>query len=155
MRQQGILTRIIALFALLALVLPASASVASCMDHAKSVTCCMAHQPVAPQPKLAEVKEDCCHPKPKVSVKANLGLSSANVKCQCKLKSAPTRPSNAFALTVPAESVEVTITSVALVLPAEELSFVATKATFYADSSPPGDPHGSPSLGRAPPVSVL
>ena len=103
MRQQGVLNRIIALFALFALVLPASAKVASCLDHVKENACCMSHgQPVAKK-LVSEPVSSCCTTKAKSDSKAPKvnELKSANELksvdesksgCHCKIESAPTKP---------------------------------------------------------------
>lgn len=165
MRQQGVLNRIIALFALFALVLPASAKVASCLDHVKGNACCMSHgQPVAKK-LVSEPVSSCCTTKAKSDSKApkvNELKSASELKsvdesksgCHCKIESAPTKPPHDSVLQLSSNStgeVSNSVTPVNLSSPTPEVRL--EQAVFFNDSSPPDEPIGSSHDGRAPPVS--
>ncbi len=159
MRQQGVLNRIIALFALFALVLPASAKVASCLDHVKENACCMSHgQPVAKK-LVSEPVSSCCTTKVKSDSKAPKVNESKSVDesksgCHCKIESAPTKPPHDSVLQLSSNSpgeVSNSATPVNLSSPTPEVRL--EQAVFFNDSSPPDEPIGSSHDGRAPPVS--
>lgn len=154
MRSQGVLVKIVALFALILLVLPASARVASCMSIGQKMTCYMAKASVAPKPTPAKVIEDCCHPKVKSAPKASTILEE-KAQCHCVQKPIPTSPTTISVLDFGAETVETTVPTQEKLLPQAEPIKVQLVATFYNDSGPPDELHGSSWQGRAPPVSVL
>ena len=153
MRPQGAWLRIFALLALLSLVLPASANVASCMEHAKSMTCCMKQVATSTEPKAAVDKEDCCHKKAK-SAKSLPSISEGKNECHCSIKSIPAQPSGEFNSTTTG-NFDIAIPVVINSLPNSGQVARQTPKIFYGDSSPPDEPHGTASFGRAPPVSVL
>ncbi len=154
MRQQGVLTRIIALLALISLVLPASARATSCMIASQKMTCCMARATVAPKPKPVEPKEDCCHPKAKTA-SGTSAIEKPKTACHCAQKSIPTAPATTSILNLGTEGVEDTVPSQQRFASSPEEIKSQSTTIFFTDSSPPDDPPGSSSQGRAPPVSVL
>jgi hypothetical protein len=153
MRQQGVLNRIIALFALFALVLPASAKVASCLDHAKEKTCCMSHvQPVAEKVVTKSISS-CCNSKSNAESKVPK-VDEAKGECHCKIESAPTKPLHDSVLQLSSvESGEVSDSTPLVQLPSTTSERWLEQAIYFNDSSPPDEPLGSSHDGRAPPVS--
>ena len=154
MRPHGAWLRIIALLALLSLVLPASAKAAMCMDHAKSMTRSMNQIASSPQPTAVEVKDDCCHPKTSPA-KSELGISEGKGQCHCSIKLIPSQVSNDFVAVYGSENLDVTEPVATNFPPNSGIVARVTQTIFYGDSSPPDEPHGSATHGRAPPVSVL
>ena len=151
MRQQGVLNRIIALFALFALVLPASAKVASCLDHAKEQTCCMSLvQPMAKK-LVAEQVSSCCKSKSMTSTKVQK-IEESKGACHCKIKSAPTKPSNEPVIQLSGDNLEASCSTEPVVSTNTALAERLKQAIFFSDSSPPTNPVGSSHDGRAPPV---
>ncbi|MEI8281452.1 MAG: hypothetical protein WCG75_03505, partial [Armatimonadota bacterium] len=138
MQQQGILTRIIALLALISLVLPASARATSCMIASQKMTCCMARATVAPKPKLAEPKEDCCHPKAKSATRI-LAIEQAKSACHCAQKSVPVAPAPASILNLGHDGVEVIVPNQERLTPSPEATQSQSTTIFFTDSSPPDD----------------
>lgn len=150
MRPQGAWLRIIALLALLALVLPASAKVAMCMGHAKSMTRCMKQIAPSAKPKAVEVKEGCCHAKAR-SAKSEPGISEVKGQCHCSIKSIPSQVTNDFVAVSGSENLDFTATVQTDFSPNSGTVARVTQTIFYGDSSPPDEPHGSATRGRAPP----
>jgi len=153
MRRQGVLNRIIALFALIALVLPASAKVASCLDHAKESACCMGHGQQVAKKIVSEPVSSCCNTKTKSDSKAPK-VDESKSGCHCKIKSAPTKPLHDSVLQLSSDAngeVFCSTAPVKLSSPASELRL--EQAVFYNDLSPPDEPLGSSHDGRAPPIS--
>ncbi len=153
MRQQGVLNRIIALFALIALVLPASAKVASCLDHVKENACCMSHgQPVAKK-LVSEPVSSCCTTKATSDSKAPT-VQESKSGCHCKIKSAPTKPLHDSVLQLSSDANgEVSYSTAPVKLSSSTSEVRLEQAVFFSDSSPPDEPLGSSHDGRAPPVS--
>ena len=139
------------MLALFSLVLPASAKVAICMDHAKSMTCCM--NQIA-RPKVVDVKEDHCHPKAEPT-KSQIGISEGKGQCHCSIKSIPSQVSNDFVAVSRSEYLDATGPVATNFSPNSGTVARVNQTIFYGDSSPPDEPHGSRTRGRAPPVSVL
>ena len=149
MRPQRAWLRICALLALISLVLPASARVVSCMDHAKGMTCCMAK---AAKPKTQPTHDCCGHENKPAS--ATPVVSEGKSACHCVLKTLPTKSANVFTLYSPSEQVEFNIPAKTADSTVAEPTSGQTKTVFYTDSSPPSEPPGSSNKDRAPPVSV-
>ena len=156
MRKQGVWLKLYALLALVCLVLPASARITSCLDRAKGMTCCMSLAAKASKPKVVEHVHDCCHPESAVkSADSEPSVSEGAVPCHCSAKTIPVQPAQASTLGVEQGSDDLITLTVAnpdlKILSAPDHS----ARIFFGDSSPPDEPHGSASQGRAPPVSVL
>ena len=154
MRPQGAWLRIIALLALLALVLPASAKVAMCMGHAKSMTGCMKQIEPSAKPKAVEVKESCCHAKAR-SAKSEPGISEVKGSCHCSIKSVAIQVTNDLVAVNGSENLDFTAPAPTDFSPNSGTGARVTQTVFYGDSSPPDERNGSATRGRAPPVSVL
>ena len=144
--------RIIALLALISLVLPASARVATCVDRVKSMTCCMNQVAPLAKPKSVEVKDDCCQTKARPA-KSGSGFSEGKGACHCSIKSIPSQVTNDSVAANGSENLDVTVPVANNFSPNAGTVARITQAIFFGDSSPPNEPHGSSSHGRAPPVS--
>ena len=154
MRPQGVWIRICALVALIALVLPASANVASCMSRAKGMTCCMAGTGSVAKLKAVTAVHDCCHPQVESSSSGSV-LTESKSKCRCVLKSAPIQPTNVSVLNTATDQFEVAMPTAPVGSTDSEPASAQTQTIFFGDSSPPYEPHGSATHGRAPPVPVF
>ncbi|MEI7984051.1 MAG: hypothetical protein WCI55_00360 [Armatimonadota bacterium] len=141
------------MFALIALVLPASAKVVSCLDHVKENACCMSHgQPVAKK-LVSEPVSSCCTTKTKSDSKAEKVVESKS-GCHCKIKSAPTKPLHDPVLQLSSDANgEVSYATGPFKLSSSTSEVRLEQAVFFNDSSPPDEPLGSSHDGRAPPVS--
>ena len=148
MRQQGVLNKIIALFALFALVLPASAKVASCLDHAKSKACCMVE--ASPKQVVAEPTHDCCKPKAS-KPQSDHKITEGKQGCHC-IKAAPTQSLRNFATIIVVESGEKALLPPVEPLTIQDFTAISTNAIFASDSSPPRQACCTSHSGRAPPV---
>ncbi len=152
MRQQGVLNRIIALFALFALVLPASAKVASCLDHVKENACCMSHGQPAAKKIVTEPVSSCCSHQAK-SVRAVQKVVEAKGNCHCKIKSAPTMLSNDLGVQLSRDNLEISCSAEPVASTNFDTVARLDQVIFFSDSSPPDEPLGSSHDGRAPPFS--
>jgi hypothetical protein len=155
MRQQSIWLKVLALFALVVLVLPASAQVVFCATHPAMQKCCKAKEPVQ---KVEAIKsESCCAGEAKlVSEIPSQGISSGtDEQCKCFWDSAPTQPNQDLTPTAffapPMVAEEPIALPVKVAVPACEPSLELQRILF-TDSSPPRHAYCASHAGRAPPV---
>jgi hypothetical protein len=152
MRQQGVLNKIIALFALIALILPASAKVASCLDHINEKACCMSHVQHVATKKVVEPVTSCCKSESKADSKVQK-VEESRGACHCKIKSAPTKPLNESVVQLSGDNLAVYCSTESVVSTNTTSEEWLEQSIFFGDSSPPTDAIGSSHDGRAPPVS--
>jgi hypothetical protein len=155
MRQQSIWLKVLALFALVVLVLPASAQVVFCATHPAMQKCCKAKELVQ---KVEAVKSDsCCAGEAKQDSEIpSQGISSGtNEQCKCFWDSAPSQPNQdltSAAVFAPSLVVENPVDfSAKVVIPVFETSLEGQRILF-GDSSPPRHIDSASHAGRAPPV---
>jgi hypothetical protein len=153
MRYSGAWQRIIALLALIVLVMPASARVASCLDHASEKFCCMKRSTTVVKVNPPSISNDCCHQTPILSA-SMVGLSEGKQSCHCKLNSIPSQPANDLTFNLTVEAPEATVLHPEPLSKPIVVASTQSKTLFFGDSSPPKEPHSSATHGRAPPVSV-
>jgi hypothetical protein len=154
MRGQGVWSRICALVALITVVLPASANVASCLPHSKQVTCCMSRSASVAKPRALDSEPDCCRHKARSS-SSSTAISEGKSQCHCPLKSIPGQPTNVSVLNSAIDQFEAVVPIKPSASIGSEETFAHTETIFYSDSGPPDDSYGSATHGRAPPVTVL
>lgn len=149
MRQQVVWLKIVALFALVSMILPASVQAALCRAQPMPMKCCMA--PKAVVVKTEPVHSCCASKQPKSSGPT----IKSDDHCHCVVKSLPAQNPNEGAIASfvvnPDLQDQVAIVSFANLGIERAQHF---ESNFIAgDSSPPRSPELTTSPGRAPPVS--
>lgn len=153
MRQQGIWTKIVALFMLIALMAPVSVRAALCVTNPVGMRCCMKAPHVATKVAV-RAEKSCCSGK--AESLASGTTIAADDSCKCVIKTIPKDlqgdlKATTFVITQPLDDVDVAMPQVPLV----EYLDVADDSIclFLSDSGPPRDSVTASVFGRAPPVN--
>ncbi len=153
MRRQGIWTKIVALFALIAFVAPMSVRAALCLTNPVGMRCCMETMPVATKVAVKPEKS-CCSGKTE-AISSTPSVASDD-SCKCVIKTLPKDLQGDVKVTslVGAHWLD---DSVAALPTVPRWKFVrlsdASICLYLSDSGPPRDGVIAPTFGRAPPVN--